>query len=271
VPPPEDVYTHGHDEAVLRSHRWRTAENSAAYLLGHLRPGLALLDVGCGPGTLTADLATRVAPGPVVGIDAAAEVVAAATDHVAATGAANVTLVTGDFRDPGAGLTPAGFDVVHAHQVLQHLRDPIDALAAMAALARPGGIVAARDGDYGAMTWAPASEALERWSTIYHAVTAANGAQADAGRYLLGWAHEAGLGDVAYTTSTWTFATPDDRAWWAGLWAERTESTTLADQAVDYGIAGRTELAEIADGWREWATAPDAVFTVVHGEVVARV
>jgi catechol 2,3-dioxygenase-like lactoylglutathione lyase family enzyme len=64
-----DVYTHGHHESVLRSHRWRTAENSAAYLLPHLRPGLSLLDVGCGPGTITVDLARRVAPGRVVGID----------------------------------------------------------------------------------------------------------------------------------------------------------------------------------------------------------
>ena len=45
-----DIYTHGHQEAVLRSHRWRTAENSAAYLVPHLRPGYRLLDVGCGPG-----------------------------------------------------------------------------------------------------------------------------------------------------------------------------------------------------------------------------
>ena len=59
-----DTYTHGHAEPVLQSHRWRTAENSAAYLLPVLRPGLDLLDVGCGPGTITVDLAARVAPGP---------------------------------------------------------------------------------------------------------------------------------------------------------------------------------------------------------------
>ena len=62
-----DVYTHGHHDSVLRSHRWRTAANSAAYLLAHLRPGMRLLDVGCGPGTLTADLARTVAPGSVTG------------------------------------------------------------------------------------------------------------------------------------------------------------------------------------------------------------
>src|SRR5690606_33807663 len=70
-----DAYTHGHHESVLRSHRWRTAENSAAYLLPHLAPGTSVLDVGSGPGTITADLAARVAPGRVVGVDASADVV----------------------------------------------------------------------------------------------------------------------------------------------------------------------------------------------------
>ena len=71
------TYTHGHQEAVLRSHRWRTAENSCGYLLPHLEAGQSLLDVGCGPGTITIDLARRLAPGRVVGVDMAAEVVEA--------------------------------------------------------------------------------------------------------------------------------------------------------------------------------------------------
>ena len=71
-------YTHGHHESVLRSHLWRTAENSAGHLLPHLRSGQDLLDVGCGPGTITRDLARLVAPGRVLGIDSSAEVVAQA-------------------------------------------------------------------------------------------------------------------------------------------------------------------------------------------------
>src|SRR4029078_11045693 len=52
-----NVYTHGHHESVLRSHRWRTADNSAGYLLPRLHPGMRLLDVGCGPGTITTGVA----------------------------------------------------------------------------------------------------------------------------------------------------------------------------------------------------------------------
>src|SRR5580698_729060 len=114
---PDVRYTHGHHESVLRSHRWRTADNSAAYLVPHLRPGMALLDVGCGPGTITADLARLVAPGVVVGIDASEEVVAQAAAYAEQQGVTNVRFEVGDLF----ALThdDASFDVVHAHQVLQ--------------------------------------------------------------------------------------------------------------------------------------------------------
>jgi SAM-dependent methyltransferase len=263
----DDVYTHGHSDAVLRSHRWRTAENSAAYLLPALRPGLRLLDVGCGPGTLTVDLARYVIPGEVVGIDVAPEVVAEARRHAGEEGVDRVRFVEGDFRS--AGIDP-GFDVVHAHQVLQHLKDPVGALAAMAGLARTGGVVAARDSVYSAFAWSPDDERLDRWLAIYLAVTRANGADADAGLRLPAWAAAAGLEHVAYTTSTWTFASPEDRAWWGELWADRVTASALAEQAVAYGVATTDELAEVAAGWRAWSTTDDAVFVVLHGEIVGR-
>jgi SAM-dependent methyltransferase len=263
-----DIYTHGHQEAVLRSHRWRTAENSAAYLVPRLRPGDRLLDIGCGPGTLTADLADAVSPGRVVAIDLSPAVVEEAAGHARERGLDNITFEVGDFRH--ASLSSAMFDVVHAHQVLQHLADPVGALAAMAGLARPGGIVAVRDSDYGAFTWAPADGVLDRWRQIYSAVARRNGAEPDAGRWLLSWAHSAGLHDASYGSSTWTFATFDDRGWWSGLWADRCLTSSFAEQAVDYGITTATDLQRLAAGWRHWGRNPDAVFVVLHGELIAR-
>ncbi len=81
-------------------------------------------------------------------------------------------------------LPDASFDIVHAHQVLQHLTDPVAALREMRRVCKPDGVVAARDSDYAAMTWYPEIPALTRWLSLYHDVTRSNGAEADAGRRL---------------------------------------------------------------------------------------
>jgi SAM-dependent methyltransferase len=263
-----ETYTHGHHESVLRSHTWRTAANSAGYLLGSLRSGQDLLDVGCGPGTITLDLAALVAPGRVVGVDAEAEVIAAAERRRRQTGLTNVRFVAGDVYD--LEFDEASFDVVHAHQVLQHLADPVAALVEMGRVLRPGGILAVRDSDYAAFAWAPADPRIDRWLELYHQVTARNGAEADAGRHLLGWVLAAGFGQAQAGSSTWTFADPDSRAWWGGLWADRVRLSAFAGQAVAYGLADQAELEAIADAWRSWATRPDGFFAVLHAEVLAR-
>jgi SAM-dependent methyltransferase len=265
-----DTYTHGHHEAVLRSHRQRTAANSAKYLMPRLARGASLLDIGCGPGTLTVDLAQLVAPGPVVGIDLEASVLDDARRMADARGITNLTLRGGDFRD--LVNEPLRFSVVHAHQVLQHLRDPVAALHTMAALAEPGGTLAARDGDYSAMFWAPADRALDRFMEIYLAVARRNGGEPDAGRHLLRFAREAGLLDIAFTTSTWTYASSEDIAWWSDLWVERISNadSPLAQQAVRYGVATVADLCDVAAGLRNWATLPHTIFVVPHGELLAR-
>ena len=126
-----------------------------------------------------------------------------------------------------------------------------------------------RFGDYGAMTWHPASTGLDRWSEVYHRVTAANGAQADAGRRLLSWAIDAGFERVTPSAAVWCFATPEDREWWAGTWSERVVHSGFAEQAERYGLATRRDLESMRVAWREWGGAPDAWFAVVHGEVLA--
>jgi ubiquinone/menaquinone biosynthesis C-methylase UbiE len=251
---------------VLRSHRWRTAANSSAYLLDRIGPGTELLDVGCGPGTITADLARRLAPGRVVGLDRSAEVLEAARRDAG-------DLATLEYREGDAYALPvedASFDAVHAHQVLQHLSDPVSALREMRRACRPGGVVAARDADYASMAWHPADPRLDRWLDLYRRAARANGGEPDAGRHLLGWAQAAGFSEVVPSASVWCHATPEERDWWGGLWADRVTRSALAEQLRAQGLTSDGELAAIAAAWRRWAAAPDGWFTVVHGEVLCR-
>jgi ubiquinone/menaquinone biosynthesis C-methylase UbiE len=263
-----ETYTHGHAESVLRSHLNRTVANSALYLADYLRPGVDVLDVGCGPGSITVDLATRVAPGHVLGIDRSASPLDGARALADCAGAGNVTFEVGDVYR--LGMADDSFDVVHAHQVLQHLGDPVAALREMLRVCRPSGVVAARDADYAAMTWYPADPRLDRWLEIYRAVARGNGAEPDAARHLLAWAHAAGARQVMPSASVWCYATPEQRQWWGGLWADRIVSSSITQQAIEHGYASVDELGDISVGWREWAAHPDGWFVVVNGEVLCR-
>jgi ubiquinone/menaquinone biosynthesis C-methylase UbiE len=262
-----DTYTHGHAESVLQSHRWRTAENSAAYLLSSLRPGFDLLDVGCGPGTITVDLAARVAPGRVVGLDVAADPLVEARDAAARAGVA----VTFEVGDVYALAADDSFDVVHAHQVLQHLTAPVAALREMARVCRPGGVIAVRDVDYGAFVTYPADEGLDRWLDLYYRVARRNEAEPDAGRRLLSWAHAAGLRDTVATASTYCYASAEERRWWGASWAGRATASSFAEQALAYKLATREELEEIAAAWLRWGAADDGWLGMLHGELLIRV
>ena len=262
------TYIHGHHESVLRSHKWRTAQNSAAYLLPHLAPGMSLLDVGCGPATITMDFARILAPALVVGVDTEETILDAARREAEAAGADVRFGVADVHRLP----FPDGyFDVVHAHQLLQHVADPEAALREMGRVCKPGGLLAARDSDYSAMTWYPADPALDDWLDLYRRMARRNAGEPDAGRHLLAWAHAAGFQDVTASASAWCFATPADRAWWGETWAERVTSSTFATQAIERGMADREELVRLANAWRRWMEHPDAWFAVLHGEVLCRV
>jgi SAM-dependent methyltransferase len=262
-------YTHGHADAVLRSHNNRTAANSAAYLLPELVAGQRLLDIGSGPGTITADLASLVAPGRVVAVEISAPAVAVTRSGLDRAGVDNVECLVGDVH--ALDFADDCFDVVHAHQVLQHVADPVAALREMARVCRPGGVIAARDSDYRGFTWYPEVPALDRWMSLYQRAARANGGEPDAGRRLLSWARAAGLSDVRVIGSVWTYADPAARGWWGDMWADRILESDLTRQVLAEGWATRAELEEISAGWRAWRDSPDGFFMIPHGELLARV
>ncbi|MGO2749940.1 MAG: methyltransferase domain-containing protein [Pseudoclavibacter sp.] len=263
-------YTHGHHSSVLRSHGRRTAQNSAAYLLPELRAGMRVLDVGCGPGSITLDLAAHVgAAGQVIGIEVVDEPLATARAAAVSRGDTRTAFQLGDVY--ALDFADGEFDVVHAHQVLQHLADPVAALREMRRVTKAGGLVAVRDVDYGTCVWHPQLPPLDHWLAVYDRVARSNDGEPNAGRFLKGWFRAAGLEDTRLTASAWIFATADEREWWGSTWAERATLSRFAEDAKARGIASSGDLRRIADAWSAWASDDDAEFVMTHVELLARV
>jgi ubiquinone/menaquinone biosynthesis C-methylase UbiE len=247
---------------VLASHGSRTAEEAAAFLLPHLKPGMRVLDIGCGPGSITVGLARYVSPAVTVGVDQSEEALAAARSLATDQNVGNVRFEQANVYE--LPFEDATFDVVYGHQILQHLADPVAALIEARRVLQPGGYLAVRDADYGTMTYHPHETLLDRWLEIYHEVARGNGGEPDAGRRLVEWVRAAGYEHLHPTASTWLFATPEERQSWAELWAGR----RLQESADN--PANRDDRDLIIDAFHRWAAHPDGWFAFIHGEVLAR-
>ncbi len=266
--PATNRYTHGHEQAVLANHAQRRAVDCAAYLLPHLRPGMSVLDVGCGPGSITLDLAESVAPGKVVGIENTEVPIREAEKNAAARGDHRTEFLQGDVM--AMPFEDNSFDVVHAHQVIQHLADPVGALREMRRVCKPGGFIAVRESDYAAMSWYPELPELDQWRTLYRAIARSNHAEPDAGRYLRRWFRAAGLTDLTVTTSNFTYSSPDQCRAWGESQARRVDGATFRSQAAQHGFSD-AQITAIVDAWRAWGLDPDAFFLIPNTEVLARV
>jgi len=226
-----------------------------------------LLDVGCGPGTITLDFAEKLSSGTVVGIDSSEGIITKVLEGVSPSGEKNCSFKIGDAYNLDFG--DNSFDIVHAHQLLQHLQDPIAALREMHRVVRPDGIVAIRDADYGGMIWSPSNPRLNEWMDMYQNMTRKNNVEANAGRFLFSWASQIDFSSISVSSSTWTFATPETREWWGGLWAERIQKSTFSEQVLSLGLADQQKLDELSQAFRHWARQSDGFFLVPHGEILA--
>ena len=230
-----------------------------------------ILDIGCGPGTITADFASLVPQGRVTGMESVPGVLDQARSTATERGIHNIEFVVGDIH--ALEYPDNSFDVVHVHQVLQHISDPVKALSEMRRVTKPGGIVAARETDFAVMTWYPENEGLSDWLHLYIRVARSNGGEPSAGRRLVAWARLAGYdrAGITSTASAWCYSTPEERAWWGGSWAERVVSSSLAKSAVEGGFATKEELVRISEAWQQWTAEEDGWFAVLHGEILCQV
>ena len=262
--PTREAYAQAANPAFDAQLTARTAAREAAFFRPHLRPGMRLLDVGCGPGSITLGLAEVVAPGEVVGLDLRPEVVAQARAAAAARGIGNVRFATGSAY--ALPFPDAAFDAAFAHVVLLHLREPARALAEVRRVLRPGGVVGVRDVDFGARLVFPLTPLREQYNALHSRVQQHHGGDpflARTQRRLLldaGFARaEAGgalnsAGSLAETRRSAAY----HKALLRGI-----APTALAEGWVDQA----TLEAMLAD-FEAWAERPDAFSAAVYCHAV---
>ena len=268
---------------MIKSHASRTAETSAAFLLPHLRPDAKVLDVGCGPGTITTSLASYIPQGSIIGSDYSAEVVAEAQRrldrlradagndgerHVADRCSFEVASV---FELPYADET---FDVVYCHQILLHLPEPVKALTEMRRVCKSGGLVAAREADFSTSVLYPTTSTFQLWLETATSIYRSIGSEPDAGRRLVRWALDAGYASgaehITFSSSNQAYGGQPHAKFWGEMWAQRIAAEGWKRQALETGKVTENEVKKMEQDWLEWSDTPDGVFIMVCGEVLLR-
>ena len=228
----------------------RSARTHAAFLLGHLRESMKLLDCGCGPGSITCDLARLLPAGHVTGIDREATQVDRAREHAANQGITNV-----DFKVAPIYELPfpdGSFDVVFAHAVFEHLSTPERALAEVHRVLRPGGLAALRSPDWGGFIVAPETAEVQSALKRYIELQIANGGDVHAGRKLPALLRLGGFTSLCFSASY-----------------ECYESAPLIAEYLAARLAAAKANSEAA-ALMEWSKHPDAVFAQAWCEIVGR-
>lgn len=262
-------YTQGHHESRLKAHAQRTAEKCASYLLPYIQPGHSILDVGCGPGSITVDFGALVGTeGRVFGIEISDEPLVMARELAATRGLQNTIFQVGDIHN--LNFPDNTFDIVHVHQVLIHAGNPVHALQELRRVTKPGGIVAAREGDVELSVWYPDSEYLNVWREhCLHTITAAGGDPL-AGRKIHDWAHQAGFDWSAITASvdSYLYRSEEDRQFIGSSTATRLEHAALSADIADTAMAER--LKRGAQALREWLLKEEGWHVVTNGQILCR-
>jgi SAM-dependent methyltransferase len=181
-PTRQEHYVPGYSPATVRHHASRTAAQQAAFFLPHLRPGMSLLDCGCGPGTITIGLAQAVAPGQVVGIDIEPNLVEHASVLSREQGISNVPFQVANVFD--LPFFEGSFDTVFAGDLLQRLNQPIKAIKEMWRVLKPAGVTGISSLDMGGRIIGPANHGLEDYYNLHERIWKDHGIDMHLGRHL---------------------------------------------------------------------------------------
>jgi ubiquinone/menaquinone biosynthesis C-methylase UbiE len=231
----------------------RAASVYADFLLPHLTPMSRLVDLGCGDGELTLDLASSV--GHVTGVDVDQDELDRASRAADELGVTNATFILGDVG--ALDIPDDDVDVVLAHSVLEALEHPDAAVAEMARIVRPGGLVAVASVDYGGLVLAgPQVDVVRRFYAVREQLWLSEGADPYLGRRLRGLLLGAGLHDVVASSTYICHGTARAVRQFGQGRAEDCQDDWYVDSALRHGLATGKEIEEMRRAWLEWSQAP---------------
>ncbi len=251
-----EAYTPGHSEQAIAFMLRRRLDPNGAFFLPFLRPGISLLDCGCGPGSITCDIASHIVPGKVTGLDANPGQL-----QLAARRAEQMCLENVAFREGSVYSLPfedSSFDALFSHALLEHLAQPQRAVDEFFRVLRPGAALGVCTPDWGGFIVSPQTRALRQAFEAYRSLQERNGGDALAGRKLGDYLQVAGFLDIRQQAR---YENYQPRTIIGDFLALNLEEAGDARNAATWRAWGRGDRGMFAQAWvsctgRKPATSP---------------
>ena len=259
-----DAYAMGYSDIFLQLLRRRSAARSAAHLTALLRPGMDLLDLGCGPGSITLGLAQAVWPGEVTGLDQNQKQVELARRAAADGRVQNARFITGDAL--ALPFPDSSLDAVHCHGFLMHSPSIKEQLTEIVRVLKPGGILGSRDMDVPSSFIAPAHESNRGMWKMLGEVIRREGGNPWMGRQLKCFFINAGLEDVAPGYGADFFDSPEEVAFLEKFLLE----WALSREFGENSSGAEEDFSRWREQVRRWSRHQGAVGCFHFGHAVGR-
>ncbi len=267
--PSPSTYTQGHSDEVTAAHKQRTVSTSAQFLLPHLKPHFFLLDIGCGPGTITHGFLEHLPSGSVTGVDISDSLIQQNTSTFPPSQYSNLKFEVGNVLD-GLKYQDESFDVVYTHQTILHLPDPVKAMKEARRVLKPGGMLAMRESDHA--SWYPHYPGLDKYIDALQQMINSSGAPGFyRARELHAWAGQAGFDRAKMVVSgaASIYSSEEQRRWFAGIHVGRLRGEGVGGKLKELEILGQEEIEECVRDLEKWRDDVNGWQAMLESDVVA--
>lgn len=261
----KEQYTLGYGAASTEMMINRTAESHLGFLLPHLKPGMRILDCGCGPGSLTLSLAETANPEQIIGTDLEESQLEIARSEAVRRNIDNASFEIASIYD--LPFESNSFDIVVISAVIGNLQEPLRGFNEVHRILKTGGIIAVKEFDHGGDLFYPTDTDFLNSLKLYHRLRRHNGHDPESGRKVFAYLQKAGFRNCIAGATYKTFCGPDVLTGVGKLFAELINEA-FATPSIEMGWVTPDEVERMKAAWEEFPSKPGAFYAQTWCEIL---
>jgi ubiquinone/menaquinone biosynthesis C-methylase UbiE len=260
-----EKYVFGYTEAHIKILQQRKFSQHCQFFIPYLKPGMRVLDCGCGPGNLSIGFAKAVAPGEVIAIDISREQLNIAEENAKKAQVNNIKFQLADATN--LPFADNSFDFVYSQTLLSHFKDPLQVINEQKRVVNNGGIIAARDVyRCDELLIHPVTDTLKQALRIYYQALIDSVGNLEIGIKLAEYFAKAGLINVTQALMCENFPAKFIADFYGNIILE----LPYTKKMLQTGKITLSQLKSYQQAWTDFGNTPGAYYGLIWADAVGK-